>query len=195
MIRMRRLKSLWIGLGLKRYIDALQLPTEYPMDRVNWFDAILYCNWLSRKEGLAPCYERTGEQEVVAAETVDVWRRRPGAKGYRLPMRAEWDYALRAGTTTRFYHGDDESLLGEYAGAFTEQGFAISGPVATMLGNVEEWSHDRGGPFGDESKVVDPEGPTNGPSRVLLGDVQHNYYSRPQQRAAGIRLALDAAAE
>jgi formylglycine-generating enzyme required for sulfatase activity len=120
-------------------------------------------------------------------------------------MRAEWDYALRAGTTTRFYHGDDESLLGEYAGAFTEQGFAISGPVATrlpnawglfdMLGNVEEWSHDRGGPFGDESKVVDPEGPTNGPSRVLLGDVQHNYYSRPQQRAAGIRLALDAAAE
>ena len=53
------------------------------MVNVSWNDAVAFCKWLSRKEG----------------------------KTYRLPTEAEWEYACRAGTTTRYYSGDDPETL------------------------------------------------------------------------------------
>ena len=40
---------------------------DHPVQMVNWLDAALFCNWLSRREGLTPCYERTGKKEKVRA--------------------------------------------------------------------------------------------------------------------------------
>jgi formylglycine-generating enzyme required for sulfatase activity len=60
---------------------------EHPVVNVSWNDAAAFCQWLSRKEGMS----------------------------YRLPTEAEWEYACRAGTATRFSFGDDEKDLGEYA--------------------------------------------------------------------------------
>ncbi|MEO2017005.1 MAG: SUMF1/EgtB/PvdO family nonheme iron enzyme, partial [Fuerstiella sp.] len=43
--------------------DELYSPTEqHPVQEVNWYDAVLFCNWLSGVEGLTPCYERAGEK-------------------------------------------------------------------------------------------------------------------------------------
>ena len=53
------------------------------MVNVSWNDAVAFCEWLSSKEG----------------------------KTYRLPTEAEWEYACRAGTTTRYYSGDDPETL------------------------------------------------------------------------------------
>ena len=52
---------------------------QHPVVNVTWNDAVAFCRWLSRKEG----------------------------KTYRLPTEAEWEYACRAGTTTRYSNGDD----------------------------------------------------------------------------------------
>ena len=56
---------------------------EHPVVCMSWNDAVEFCKWLSRKEG----------------------------KTYRLPTEAEWEYACRAGTTTRYYSGDDPETL------------------------------------------------------------------------------------
>jgi formylglycine-generating enzyme required for sulfatase activity len=56
---------------------------DHPVVLVSWNDAIEFCKWLSHKEG----------------------------RKYRLPTEAEWEYACRAGTTTRFWSGDDPETL------------------------------------------------------------------------------------
>jgi formylglycine-generating enzyme required for sulfatase activity len=63
---------------------------DHPVVNVTWGDAVAFCEWLSRKEG----------------ET------------YRLPTEAEWEYACRAGTTTRYHHGDDAQQLDTVAALY-----------------------------------------------------------------------------
>lgn len=154
----------WEGM----YTDVS--PTvDHPAQGVSWFDAILYCNWLSLREGLKPCYERTATKNDVNHwdyhYAFNAWRQIPGASGYRLLHSAEWEYAGRAGALTKFSSGDDDSSLAAYSQFSSEQSALCGEKLPNALGlhdfhgNVSEWCWDpsekigtrrvnRGGHFG-----------------------------------------------
>lgn len=94
---------------------ALSPTPDHPVQNTNWWDAVLYCNWLSHREGLTPAYQTTGETLQLGGRPFQLWQLRPDAEGYRLPVDIEWEYACRAGTTTLYSSGNDEELLRAYS--------------------------------------------------------------------------------
>jgi formylglycine-generating enzyme required for sulfatase activity len=107
---------------------------------------------------------------------------------YRLPTEAEWEYACRAGTQTRWSSGEDEAQLWDYAwyriNAWDlgeeyphEVGTKLPNPwgLHDMHANVWEWCQDR---WSEEYPTVaqtDPAGPALGSARVMRGGNVHNY--------------------
>jgi formylglycine-generating enzyme required for sulfatase activity/serine/threonine protein kinase len=124
-----------------------------PVEQVSWNDAVKFCRMLSRKEG----------------------------KTYRLPTEAEWEYACRAGSGSRFSCGDNYSDLDAYAwysiysvkqdktcpvGQKKPNAFGLY----DMHGNVWEWCSDwYGETYYRDCPDIDPQGPSSGNARVIRG--------------------------
>ena len=125
--------------------DELPLDGRHPAQNVNWYDAVMFCNWLSRKEGLPVCYNIVPDEQTPSGHIVEL----SDNGGYRLPTEVEWEYACRAGTTAKFTCGDDLQRLREFA-VF---GATRTEPIGTRLfnrwglfdvhGNVVEWCWDK----------------------------------------------------
>jgi formylglycine-generating enzyme required for sulfatase activity len=122
---------------------------DLPVENVNWGDCQEFLKKLSEKEG----------------------------KAYRLPTEAQWEYASRAGSATKYGFGDDAATLTEYAwyGANSDLSthpVAMKKPNAwglyDMHGNVWEWCQDFYVAY-DADAQADPAGPEKGSQRVFRG--------------------------
>jgi formylglycine-generating enzyme required for sulfatase activity len=188
--------------------------SNLPVENVTWFDAVRFCNARSKKEGLTPAYEISGE--------IVIWNR--NANGYRLPTESEWEYACRAGTNGPFNTGnqitDEQANFMNSYGYNTDASGRVTGryrqktvPVNSFKpnswglfdthGNVWEWCWDYYGEYGAANQT-DPAGPQTGTSRVNRGGGWNDFpkHIRSAYRAAmppnngsfniGFRLARNA---
>jgi formylglycine-generating enzyme required for sulfatase activity len=150
--------------------------------------------------GNSPSYDsKCGDNcpvEQVSWDDVQEFIRRlnqkEGENRYRLPTEAEWEYACRAGTNTRFSFGDNESQLNNYAWYDVNCDERIH-PVAKkqpnawglydMHGNVGEWCQDWYGPY-PRVGVTDPAGPLSGRGRIVRGG---SYFLSPDECRSAVR--------
>jgi len=147
---------------------------QYPVEYVTFYDAIQFCNALSRSRGLPEAY--------VIEDTQVHWHGL-NHPGWRLPTEAEWEYACRAGS-----HGPRYGELDEIAWHEGNAGKATH-PIMEKqpndwglydtLGNVWEWVWDWKGPY-DHHPATDPVGPVVGLTRIFRGGSWSHVTRRPR---------------
>ena len=152
---------------------------DLPVVGVSWNDAIAFCDKLSARE-----------------------KGQLGGARYRLPTEAEWEYACRGGSTTRYSFGDDAARLGEFAW-YKGNSDGKTHPVGQkrpnafglfdMLGNVLEWCSDGyQGDFYARSPVENPVCPFEGAaSRVLRGGSWYDFPRDARSASRGRRAPGD----
>jgi len=126
--------------GVGKDLVAGRDTAKHPVERVSWSDAAEFCAKLSQQEQLKPFYSRS--QDTITS--VD-------GTGYRLPSEAEWEFACRSGTLTKFWVGNkDEDLVraiwfqGTSGGRTHPAGELIANQFGLfdVHGNVWEWVQD-----------------------------------------------------
>ena len=168
--RVQITKGFWMGKFevTQEQFEALmgKQPSGYkgarnPVENVAWSDADEFCKKLNASGAL------------------------PAGVSCRLPTEAEWEYACRAGTSTRYYTGESEADLARAAWYGPSRVLLHGGnagnrphPVGErepnkfglydMLGNVWEWCADWYGPYSGGG-AIDPTGPADGKNRVRRG--------------------------
>jgi sulfatase modifying factor 1 len=161
--------------------DFVQTP-RHPVLLISWADAEAFCRWLSGREGLV----------------------------YRLPTEAEWEYAARAGTASRYWFGHADAGLADTANvadralrdrmpaatwsADWSDGAPFTAPVGRfrpnpwglydMHGNVWEWTSDGYSEYAPRALLVDPRGPDHAFRSIRGG----GWFNPPAQQRSAMRV-------
>lgn len=187
-----------------------------PVNYISWYDALVYCNTLSIKEGLSPCYTIDGKTDPkdwgsVPTSSDSTWNDATcdfTADGYRLPTEAEWEWAARGGENYTYAGSDD---IDEVAWYYENTNNTGTRDVKTkkknayglydMSGNVWEWCWDW---YGSISGDTASTGPASGFHRCQRGgswsyyayyaQVAYRYGDYPNSRydSFGFRLVRNA---
>lgn len=153
-----------------------------PVIGITWLEAVEYCNWRSKKDGLQPVYILDGSRVVCDWEAV----------GYRLPTEAEWEYAARGGKSgrnLRYSGSDNPETVAWYNLNSGNRSHPAGGKAANeldlqdMSGNVWEWCWDWYAGY-PTSRDRDPRGPDAAALKVVRGGAWFNVASslRPAKR-------------
>ncbi|MDX1908240.1 MAG: SUMF1/EgtB/PvdO family nonheme iron enzyme [Bacteroidia bacterium] len=187
---------------------------DRPVDRVNWYDAVTFCNRMNEAYGLETAYNIDPHtQDHYNKSSIDSLKwsvaRIPGAKGYRLPTEAEWAYAARGGKYNQGFEYSGSADLDE-VGWYDKNSYGETQPtglkapnalgLCDLSGHVWEWCQDWHDDYPSEPQS-NPGGPADGAYRVYRGGgwynvpayarVSYRGYWRPilRRRRLGFRLA------
>jgi len=148
-----------------------EVQSKRPVENINWYEALAFCNKLSIMEGLTPLYKINnstdpadwGKVPTSFNTTWDNVKKVSGSNGYRLPTEAQWEYACRAGTTGPYnfnvaagalcwYKGNSDSKTHE-VGKYPPNAWGLYDMHGNVAEFVWDWYYDY-----TESPVTDPTG-------------------------------------
>jgi formylglycine-generating enzyme required for sulfatase activity len=171
-----------------------ELKENYPVASVSWYDAILFCNALSKNLGYDTAYRYSSigpKNTLLNLTFVD------SIQSVRLPTNIEWEAAIRGTTTTEYFWGTGNASefahYGSTGGAIeVGQKRVNSYGLYDMAGTVHEWVYDWDGPYGTTvgSKRIYRGGSWSSPLSQLASDYQSSALPDESTDTRGFRVVL-----